>query len=481
MSIDWISAPISEEFPAGADLAAEDDAAFDEYFYDSAGRLPEELDFFRPGMEVGGKKSPDIFFDPKSVDLNEELTQIDALLKRSKDIRLLTLRAQWSILAGDLENCVASVEGMATVLKDFPDTAYPLIDGGPADRLEQINDLSANGPMILPLQYLELANSGASLRSFRVAKGEARPNDGEEDLILDQLIRSLAGAGEDLEKVDDRMRRFKTALTDITSACLGNSTPHTPKVKTLSGEIDAILAVLAEANPSLTKIDDVEDSSTGADTNAAPSTGAGGAKVFVKPATDVKDHADAKKRLIAVETYFGQNEPSSATVLLVTQARLLIGKSLIDAFDVLMPNSSPRAVVNFSPATDFKLAHAQLRTLANEVEIEESLLPPAIEEVVQVEEVEEQSAVAEDMEDAIEATDAEQASEPPAKTAEPAEPANHIVSNPAEATAQIQVVETYFRAFEKSSPVPLLLSRARTYIGKDFETLMKELIPKEDY
>ena len=466
MTLDWISQPVDDQTPAGEDLFEIDDAAYGDYYFDSVGRLPEADDFFRPGMEVGGNKQPDVIFDPKSVTLKDELTAIDGLLKRSRDIRLLVLRTQWAILSGDLRTSVESVEAIAGLLEAMPNEAHPQLTDGPRDRLDALNDLSQIGAMILPLRYLDLAGSGASLRQVLVAKGRYTPHDGEHDLMLDPLLKMLGSMGDALESVHGLLAQFKAAVERIEMSCLGHDTPHTPQVKTLKDELDAILSLLAEVRPELSDAqadaDTENEAVPGLETPpqmpgvAAPT---GGASVWVEPVTEVKSHDEARARLIAVESYFSLKEPSSAAVLLITQARLLIGKTLIDAFEELMPNAVDRAVVEFTPALDFKLARGQLRTLADQVEKTEG--------------------------DTGESHTSGDGDSNAAEIEIPGIAANssrsYKVNNPEEAKAQISAVETFFRMVEKSSPVPLLLSRARGYIGKDFETLMREFIPKDEY
>ncbi len=504
MSLDWIATPVAEDSPAGEDLWA-GDATFDEYYFPALERVPEADDFFRPGMEMDGRKvSEDVLFDPKSIKLDEEVAKIDALLQRSRDARLLTLRAQFGMLAGNLESCVESVEAMAASLTAMPIDVHPTLADGPRDRLDAINDLSSVGGMILPLRYLDLAGTGTSLRKIQVVRGEFTASDAEEDLDADSLMGALADSGSSLDELNDLFKRFSAALSGIETACLASDPPHTPQLKTLAAEIDKVTELLAQANPSLT----VESTAAGADDSADGDRQA--AKTPAKPATDVRSHDDATARLTAVETYFGQNEPSSASVLLVTQARLLIGKSLIDAFDTLMPQISDQAQVKFAPDSGFQLAHMQLRRLADEVLIDPNFVAP--EEVVErpaptpepepeptpepVEEPAPEPEVAEDRDaDAIadenEATDApepepipepEPVPEPaPIPGPEPAEDETIFVRSAQEANSQIKAVETYFRAVEKSSPIPMLLARARSYIGKDFEALMREFIPRQDY
>jgi len=531
MSLDWIKEALSEDAPAGPDLWEDDDPEFSEYYFDAAGRLPEADDYVRLGLTGGsGDKAPDTIFDPKDVDLASELSQIDGLLKRTRDLRLLTLRAQWSALAANMEELANSVSAMADLVEEMPDTVHPGLDDGPRDRLEAINDLSVMGAMILPLRYYDIGESGASRRNVMVCRGEVTPHDGEDDLSLDAMIADLAAKPEEMEAAHTNLTTFVDAIKRIELACLSNSKPHTPQLKTLSAELQAVLEVIGLADPKLAEDTDEDGAEEAAQASAA--TGGGPAPKV----TEVKDHDEARRRLVAVETYFGLKEPSSAAVLLVTQARTLIGKSLIDAFDVLMPNTADRAKVEFFSDNGFSLAHNQLRNLADGVQIEEVQEPdpepvwepepePEPEPVPDPEPVEDTEAEGTDGEMAAEvesdadavAQDEEEPtdapaddggmsepfsggmsepfsggmSEPfssapaptpaPAPPPEPAGPEVFIVKDAAAAGAQIMAVETYFRAVERSSPIPLLLHRARGYIGKDFETLLKELVPKQDY
>ncbi|MEM9435588.1 MAG: type VI secretion system ImpA family N-terminal domain-containing protein [Pseudomonadota bacterium] len=530
MSLDWIAEPVNADAPCGDDLFENDDAEYSEYYFDAVGRLPEADDYARLGMETSpGNRLPDDIFDPSSVDLKAELAAIDGLLKRSRDVRLLTLRTQWCALAANPAGMVESLTAMAALLEAQPDAAHPGLDDGPRDRLDALNDLTLMGCMILPLRYLDLGDSGASLRRIRVARGQLTPHDGEYDLLADSLVSALAKGGEDVEIVHGQITEMKALLARIETAALSAEKPHTPQFGTLKTELDAILAFMGEAKPDLAV---GEEGEAGEDSSGEPGevTGAAGETIVVKPATEVIDHEDARLRLVGVETYFGKHEPSSAAVLLVTQARLLIGKSLVEAFDALMPDASPRSKVTFVGEMGFQLSHATLSRLAGEITVEDypeeaaapapqpeplpepdPIIEPAPEEEApeeavgeaaesadsdaQPEEVSEETetegAGKVNLDDILAGIEAEQAAQaaaapekPPAVTqasAKPDRPAFYRVTNAGEAAAQVHAVENFFRTVEKSSPIPILLNRARSYIGKDFETLMKEIVPVIEY
>ncbi|MGJ8603722.1 MAG: type VI secretion system ImpA family N-terminal domain-containing protein [Marivita sp.] len=517
MTLDWITAQISDDAPAGPDLWEDDDPTFSDYYFDAVARLPEADDYVKLGIETSnGNKTPDQIFDPSDVKLSAELKTIDGLLSRTRDVRLLTLRAQWSMLAGNLGAVVDSVGGLASLLETMPNEAHPVVDGSARDRADALNDLAQMGAMILPLRYLDLASSGTSLRKLRVARGDFRPHDGEDDLTVDALLGALSAEGEATALVHEQLHAFKDALSRIANACLAHDTPHTVQIDPLTTEIDAVLKILSEAQPKLKSLSDAEDAApVGAD--AVVSNSGGGTTVYTKPVTEVLDHDDARLRLIGVETYFGKNEPSSAAVLMVTQARILIGRNLVDAFESLMPNTAPDAKVSFLSDFGFQMSFGKLRELADQVQIDEypeaeaasepdwpQAEPDPEPEVAETpqdetvpEEIVDDPAMSDDVtEDQGTPDDEDVAQEVPVQEAPPElspapppptapqsvpdRPAFYRVQTPTEAAAQIQAVETFFRAVERSSPIPVLLNRARLYMGQDFEALLKEIIPVQD-
>ena len=94
MDLEKLLQPISEDAPCGPDLEPEGDPQFDEAYFDRMGELPEF--YYRPGVEKpDGSMTPDNMFDPKSVNFRDEIKLIDPVLERSKDLRLVVLRAHY--------------------------------------------------------------------------------------------------------------------------------------------------------------------------------------------------------------------------------------------------------------------------------------------------------------------------------------------------------------------------------------------------
>jgi type VI secretion system protein ImpA len=151
--------------------------------------------------------------------------------------------------------------------------------------------------------------------------------------------------------------------------------------------------------------------------------------------TLIPSQAAARQALRAIETYFAQYEQSSAALLLVIQARLLVGKPLIEAIETLLPADAANARIDFGAETGFSMSMDRLRLLSAEMET----LTAAVPQV-------------------------DPGPQP-------------IIATRAEVAAWLRDVDDYFRKREPASPIPLLLSRAKAYLDKDFGALISELMP----
>ena len=437
MGFEWATAPVSEAEPCGPNLDAVDDAAFVDYYFGAVGRLPDR--YIVPGMETGdGRRTDDRVFDPKSIDIAAETAQIKALLERSRDIRLLTLQAQFDCLAGRPAAMADAVETIADLISLYGDAVHPQIRDSVSERREALAELAQPITIQTALRYMGLNGSpDVTLRRIQVAGGQFSPNAGESDLSLQPLRDALASPGSraKVEAVHAALLRISEALGRIAAACRSHpEKSFAPGFDPVLGLLDEMRAEITAARPDLrgaeapAPVMPEPAADSPAEGAAAPSAAPPGPSVFAS-------HDEARQALIGCEVYFQTHEPSSAALLLVRQARQLIGQPLVKALETLLPEDCGRALVSFGPQTGFALPAGRLKSLS------EDNLPLS-------------------------------ASEPPASAPPP------VVSGSAEATAIIRSVEDYFRNREKSSPVPLLLQRARSYMDKDFQALVEELIPR---
>lgn len=443
--MDWLTTPITDEAPCGPDLEQADDEMFVEYYYDAMGRLPDR--YLTPGMTVGDKVTKEAtVFDPKSVALKDETAQIDALLARSRDLRLLILKAQWEALAGRIEPLAASVTGIADLLEAFGDVVHPAMIERASDRREVLGDLTAQATMLMPLMFLPLGGSSdVTLRRFKVAEGKLTPIEGEDDLSIAGMRDTLRlpTSRKPVDAANAAITAILEALGRIGRACKASpAQPFSPSFEPLIQTLTEMRDVIWEARADLRVATQAAepDPEPEDDEDAAPvASGAAASPAPPEPAADaVNSHAEARAVLGACEAYFKARLPSSPAALLVVQARLLIGRPLTEALEVLLPEQAGKATVEFGPQTGFALSMERLRNLTQQATLSEPAPEPT----------------------------PEAASEPVPE-----------VSSSGDLAARIKAVEAFFHGNERSSPVPLLLQRARSFLDKDFQQLVEELIP----
>jgi len=54
-----------------------------------------------------------------------------------------------------------------------------------------------------------------------------------------------------------------------------------------------------------------------------------------------------------------------------------------------------------------------------------------------------------------------------------------VVDSRADVAGHLSALEEFYRAREPASPIPVLLFRARTYLEKDFSSIVTEIIPAQ--
>ena len=150
---------------------------------------------------------------------------------------------------------------------------------------------------------------------------------------------------------------------------------------------------------------------------------------------NVGSHADAAAALDAVTAYFVKTEPSSPGLILVKQARELIGMPLMQALEILLPGVAEQAKIDFGSEHEFSITVPRMKMLT-------------------------EGAGSTDL--------------------VPSDPAGFVIENREAASATISNVETFYRQTEPSSPVPILLFKAKTYLSRDFSAIITDLFAHVD-
>lgn len=434
--------PVSEDSPCGPDLEREDDPEFVEYYFDAEARLPER--YFTPGAAEDG--SDDRLFDPRSIDLAKEKAVIDRLLVRSRDLRLVGLLARFQILAGRLGDFADTVEDMAAMMGQWPEEVHPQVNHGAGERRAAIEALNSQPMVVMPLLHLSLVPNGeVTLRRHMVAGGKAEARRSEGDIAGSDLLGSLRSETNQraVANVNDQLTRIADALHRIGG--LAASHP----VRTFSPDLGAVRAAIADMQAMIASArPDLRPWSASAATavmddagtkHAAIAEGVSAGQVSTPPKTSagaiptIPNRATAAAALEGAKAWLGRHEPSSPALVLVTQARLLVGAPLVEAIEVLMPAQAGNVVLRIGQGSSFSLPMARLKEL---------------------------TASGLDQNDQA----AGQAVALPA------------ISRRGDLIGHLLGVEGYFAAQEPASPIPLLLVKAREMLEKRFDAIVNELL-----
>jgi type VI secretion system protein ImpA len=409
--------PFSAADPCGPDLDLEGDAEYLNFFARSEGVLPTQ--FFSP---EDGKP-----FDRSTVDLRGQIDAIDPLWKRSRDLRLLVMRARLLVLNRDLGGFATALGAIAEWLDKFWDAIHPRSqDGDLGLRVSTLGSLDLP-TVIFPLQYTPLFEArrfgAVNYRARLIAAGEAKPRSGEQKHPLNSISEAAMDADPvALEQTRKYLVLLKESLGRIRRAVMLNGA--SAGLDTLSALVGKMLEFVSPNAPAeAAASSDVPGSDDGATTSS----------LAVGAPTSLDE---AKQALAAIADYYARSEPSSPILPLVRQAHLLIGKSFFDVMSILVPTQMDKAAFQIGSDQFFELPVGKL---------------PKLAEV------------------------------PSAGLTEPAGAVDgqkyRVMSRP-EAIALLELVQRFFRKSEPSSPIPMLCERARGMAERDFMSVLREVLPK---
>ncbi|MFT4150240.1 MAG: type VI secretion system ImpA family N-terminal domain-containing protein [Paracoccaceae bacterium] len=434
MRVDDLLKPVTPDAPCGEDLLAADDPDFIDYYFNVEDRLPSSY-FNLVRNEL---------FDPRSIDQKGEAAQIDALLSRTRDIRLLVLDAKFQILSGRFKGFSDAVQSIAAVMEAWPDEVHP---ADTIDRRNALEELDAVATVIAPLEYAPLISDrrigDIAYRPYGTATGRIAAREGEAKGDASTITGALGSSDNSaaVETLHAQVAGIGEALRRIAAVTRAGAEPFAPTVKRLEERLGDIAAMIAAARSDLGgEAPSAGDVSAEGDAGAGPdaATAVSGAQtVVIQAIAGISDHRMAYRILAAVEGYFARNEPASLALVLVTQSRLLIGRPLVEAIDALLPNQASSAQISFGSEQGFGIHMSRMRDLSGY-----SGLPDS-------------STFQETRED-----------DPPVP---------EVVSRD-HAGQLLKQVEDFFRSREPASPIPILLFKARNMLTKDFHDLVRDLL-----
>jgi type VI secretion system protein ImpA len=381
-------------------------------------------------------------FDRKSFNPKPVLENLQKHLAKSHDIRFLVLGTKYCILSDDLNGFAEGILATLGLLETQWDTVHPAENaGGNALRSALVKTWDDLPTSILPLQNATLLvdrRSGAlSWRSILVANRKLPARAEEKPFDIASITEAFTRHEplDDLVKLRTTLETIVTALNKIQNLFIEKAghdiAPSFDELPQLANSIVAFVAdILAVRTPGGGEDISLVDVITGETASAPTSTDVAAGKGSVVSTFD-----EASNALASVLSYYANSEPSSPTRLLVKQAHQLVGKSFVEAMKVLAPKLAEQSKIHIGGEAPFTLDFASISALATG---ESS--PPKAE----------------------------------------GEARKFAAANRAEATALMRGVEEFYRRAEPSSPIPLLLERAQKFVAKDFASLLKEMVKRDE-
>jgi type VI secretion system protein ImpA len=404
--------PLSDADPCGPDLDLAGDAEYLNFFAQTEGILPSS--FF---SAEDGKP-----FDRASIDLPRQIEAIAPLWERTRDLRLLVIRARLTILNRDLAGFAVSIAAIAEWLDKFGEDVHPrAADGDLGARIAALGSLELP-TVVFPLQYAPLCEGrrigAVTYRSWMIASGAVKPRAGEQKHPSATLTEAIAEAPTEVLAATRRhVTMLKTSLARIRNIFMMRDVSL--GLETLPALVDKIQLLV---DP---RAADREETVGAAEHDVAP---AGDAPTSL---------ADAQQALAAIADYYIRAEPSSPALPLVRQAHQLIGKSFFEVMSILVPTQMEKAAFQIGSDQFFELPVGKLSKLP-EAELAPQSTPPS----------------------------------------RPGGPAQYRIASRAQAIALLEQVQRFFRHAEPSSPVPMLCDRARSLAERDFMSVLREVLPK---
>lgn len=381
-------------------------------------------------------------FDRSEIEFSDIFKQMDGFLKQSRDIRLFVLLGQFSLLSGQLQQFADVVRILRKLLENHWDEVHPMdADFGFMERVGALESFNSRPTVILPLEaapLLKTRRSGPiSYRAIKIATGDIAAREDEHTISLGAIEAALT-SGEleqdvidqvlkDLAELPDELRAIsETCDEKLKAADAKASAPNYDALTTLIGDINT------ELNVRLGRMS--SDEAEAADPDSGESEQPVASDTGATSSLEIRNAAQAKLILDAVEDYFSSREPSHPALFLVREARGLVGKSYLDALKILMPRRFDEVALLLG-ASGLQLSNDRLLEL-NEGEDRE------------LGNIDDFSVM--------------------------------VIENRADAIKGIGAVKGYYSANEPTSPIPMLLEEAQNMSSGSFTGLLNLFLRPED-
>jgi type VI secretion system protein ImpA len=325
LDVEQLLAPVSEESPAGEDLA------YDPGRYVIEQAFERDITINDEGVTVSGG----------DVDWRAIVKAIVDQSAKTKDAWLPVYLCRAGALNRDIDTVVAGAEYLAGLLERYWPTAHPQLEEfGFQGRKAPCDSLAAHGQFLIPLQQIPLLRhprlgefSGRDFERFR-ANGEAEDGYG--------LFRTaLQDTGDEaLAEIVARLDAITSAIKRADGVLMANAGGETganfqPTYDVLSQLRRAVQSFMSGASASEGPAGESPPDQGPADGEQAPTGG--------RLSGRIENREDVLKAIDAIGDYYRRKEPGSPIPVLLQRARDWVNLDFISVLEDIAPNAVDEA------------------------------------------------------------------------------------------------------------------------------------------
>jgi type VI secretion system protein ImpA len=325
--VDALLQPITADRPCGDNL--EYDPAFQELERTAAGK-PETQ-----------------FSEAEPPDWRQVRNKALEVLKRSRDLRILTYLAQSSLHLGHWDEFRDSLHLMQALLTQHWGAVHPQLDpddGDPTFRVNAVVELCHPDSILDTLRNAPLVSSRLvgqfSLRDVEITQGKLQVNLPEDQ---QPKLAEITAAFMDVEI--DVLQTTASALSEATDYSIGIERVMTeqlgasqaPDLSALVHELRNAHSVVAEQLAARGVNVVIEDESEA--TTAEGTVSSGGTAAAAPISGEINSREDVKRMLDKICAYYNRAEPSSPVPILLHRAKRLVAMDFMDILKDVAPDA----------------------------------------------------------------------------------------------------------------------------------------------
>jgi type VI secretion system protein ImpA len=325
MNIELWSKVSDEQSPCGEDL---------EY----------DVEFLALGQAVQGKPEQqygDTVIPAEEPDWREVERLGEALLNRTKDVRVCVLLLRAYTRNYGLVGCAQGLQALLALLEAYWDQAHPLLvidgDHDPFMRANALAGLADVSGLIKDLRAAVLTKSALGMVLIKDAEAALDSNASELAYSREQLSAIYADNAEQptMVALHDANNAFK-AIAAMSDDRLGSA--YAPDLSPML----QLLANVVRSVQSSTTSQDVGDAAAGEEEASADGGAANQPRAASAPG-EIRSREDAIRVLETVCKYIERTEPTNPAPLLIKRAQRLMTLSFLDIIKELAPNGMDQA------------------------------------------------------------------------------------------------------------------------------------------